>query len=319
MPEVVTYFSGNYLDRAQAMRGNEEALAVAWEAPETRLLVVWDERCLIREAGAARLSRAEFGERPLALNRSVFLGLEERGALFAVGLEDREEPKDFGRGSFAGLRELISQVPEREAALLAYARALVHWHHAHRFCGVCGAPNERHDGGFMLQCSAPACSHRSFPRLDPAIIVLTHSVDRCLLGRQPSWPESRFSTIAGFVEPGESLEDAVRREVLEETNVRVGDCRYIASQPWPFPASLMIGFHATAISEDIRLNDSELAEARWVSRPAIAAGAVVLPPKASVAYRLIEAWFDEQPGPRLAEVHRDRGFFRRPDQPAAER
>ena len=319
MPEIVTYFSGNYLDRAQAMRSNREALVRAWDAAATRFLVIWDERCLIRNSGAARLSRTDFGKRELFLDRSVFLGVEECGALFAVDLDDRAEPTDLNGDSFAGLRELVSQVSEREAALLAYARALIHWHRSHRFCGVCGAANERHDGGFMLQCSAPACSHRSFPRLDPAVIVLTHSENRCLLGRQPSWPESRFSTIAGFVEPGESLEDAVRREVLEETNVRVGRCQYIASQPWPFPASLMIGFHATATSEEIHLNDAELAEARWVSRPAIAAGAVVLQPRASIAYRLIEAWFDEQPGPRLVELHEDGGFFRRPDQPAAER
>jgi NADH pyrophosphatase-like rudimentary NUDIX domain len=151
MPEIVTYFSGNYLDRAQATRSNREALVRAWDAPATRFLVIWDERCLIRNSDAARLSRADFGKRGISLDRSVFLGVEKCAALFAVGLEDREEPKDLNGDSFAGLRELVSQVPEREAALLAYARALIHWHRAHRFCGVCGSANESHDGGFMLR------------------------------------------------------------------------------------------------------------------------------------------------------------------------
>jgi NAD+ diphosphatase len=152
-----------------------------------------------------------------------------------------------------------------------------------------------------MACTDHKCAHRSFPRLDPAIIVLVHNNDLALLGRQAKWPEQRFSTIAGFVEPGESLEDAIRREVAEETNILVGETRYIASQPWPFPAALMIGFHAQGLSEDIELNDDELAEARWVSRQDIISGAVVLPPKISVAYHLIETWFDQHDGPTLAE------------------
>lgn len=153
-----------------------------------------------------------------------------------------------------------------------------------------------------MGCTAGDCGHRSFPRLDPAIIVLVHDGERCLLGRQPSWPAGRFSTIAGFVEPGESLEDAVRREVHEETNITVAECRYLASQPWPFPAALMIGFHARAGSAEIRCNDCELAEARWVTRADIMARAVTLPPATSVAYRLIETWFDAWDGPQLATL-----------------
>ena len=131
--------------------------------------------------------------------------------------------------------------------------------------------------------------------------MLVHDNDRCLLGRQTQWPEHRFSTIAGFVEPGESLEDAIRREVHEETNIDVGRCEYRASQPWPFPSALMIGYHAEAMSRDIRLNDGELAEARWLSREDITAGAVILPPEFSVAYRLIESWFNLGGGPALAD------------------
>ncbi len=169
-----------------------------------------------------------------------------------------------------------------------------------------------------MQCTRPECGQRGFPRLDPAIIVLVHRGDKCLLGRQGSWSEGRFSTIAGFVEPGESLEDAVRREVREETNVRIGACTYLASQPWPFPAALMIGFDAEAESERIVLNDGELEEARWLTREQIAAGEVMVSPRLSIAYRLIEAWFDAGSGPRLAGLGVDSaltpgGWIRSPE------
>jgi NAD+ diphosphatase len=153
-----------------------------------------------------------------------------------------------------------------------------------------------------MACTDQSCGHRSFPRLDPAIIVLVQHEEACLLGRQPSWPEDRFSTLAGFVEPGESLEDAVRREVHEETNVRVSNCRYLASQPWPFPAALMIGFHADANNTALRYNDGELAEARWLTRAQIKAREVTLPPPTSVAFKLIEAWFDRDGEPGLDEL-----------------
>jgi NAD+ diphosphatase len=317
MPEIRTFFTGADLDRCSDLRRDADGLAAAWESASTRFLPVWEARCLVREARAARLTRSDLGARLPAAGRGIYLGRELAGHLFAIALEERKEPSDLGR--FAGLRELISDLPEPEAALLAYARAMVNWHRQHRHCGVCGASNEPHDGGFVLQCSAAPCRHRSFPRLDPAIIVLVHHGERCLLGRQPSWPDNRFSTIAGFVEPGESLEDAVRREVAEETNIRVADCRYLASQPWPFPAALMIGFHAQAQSEVIRLNDAELAEARWLTRAELAAGAVILPPRASVAWKLIEAWFDAAPGARLASLQREGSFLRPADQPPEER
>lgn len=313
MPDSATFFSGAYIERNTALRRDPAALAQAWAQPETRFLPVWEAQPLIRDGAAARLARAELGARLSEPMAAIYLGIESNRHLFAFALEEREEPQ--GLGEFGGLRDLVSSVSASDAGLLAYARAMVNWHRHHRHCGVCGAATRAEDGGFVLVCSSEACGHRSFPRLDPAIIVLVHHDQQCLLGRQPTWPADRFSTIAGFAEPGEALEDAVRREVREETDVLVSHCRYRASQPWPFPASLMIGFHAMATSAEIRLNDGELAEARWFTREALAAGTIVLPPRASVAWRLIEEWFDAVPGPGLARLHRDGEFLRRPEQP----
>lgn len=314
MPEIATVFSGAGIDRCAPLRRDPTALRRAWGEAATRFLPVWEARCLVREGRAARLRGDELSGWMSAPEQAIYLGREAGRHLFALPLTSEKEPVELGH--FAGLRELISELPAPEAALLGYARAMVNWHRQHRHCGVCGAPNQAREGGFVLQCTVATCQHRSFPRLDPAIIVLVTRGERCLLGRQPSWPERRFSAIAGFVEPGESLEDAVRREVLEETNIRIAGVCYLASQPWPFPAALMIGFHATADSEEIRLNDSELAEARWLTRAAIAGGAVILPPRASLAWKLIEAWFDADPGWHLAKLCAPEAFLRPAGQPS---
>jgi NAD+ diphosphatase len=183
-------------------------------------------------------------------------------------------------------------LPAEEAGLLAYARAMVHWREQHRYCGRCGTRTIAAQGGHVMQCPNPACALQLFPRLDPAVIVLVTDGDRALLGRQPAWPPGRYSTIAGFVEPGESLEDAVAREVGEETGVRVGEIEYHSSQPWPFPSSLMLGFTARARRTDIDLSDDELEDARWFTRAQLAAGEIALPTTHSISFRLIEDWYD---------------------------
>jgi len=177
-----------------------------------------------------------------------------------------------------------------EANLAAHARALILWHASQLYCGACGAAAEPEAGGNARRCSDTGCGRTIFPRVDPAIIVLVADGERCLLGRQASWPEGRYSTIAGFVEPGESLEDAVRREVFEETNIRVGEVAYHSSQPWPFPSALMLGFHAVATSERIALNDGELEDARWFTRAELASGEHKLPYRISIARRLVDDW-----------------------------
>jgi NAD+ diphosphatase len=192
------------------------------------------------------------------------------------------------------LRPLAAQLPEDSAGLLAYARALSYWRSRHQYCGVCGSPTIATRAGHVLHCTNDSCGADFFPRIDPAIIVLVTdaSGERALLGRQAVWPPGRYSTIAGFVEPGESLEDGVAREVFEETGVRVASVRYQSSQPWPFPSSLMLGFQAVAASHEIAHIDGELEDAQWFTREQIAAGTPMLPPSASISYRLIETWFN---------------------------
>jgi NAD+ diphosphatase len=201
------------------------------------------------------------------------------------------------------LRLVATLLPADEAGLLGYARAMIFWRRQNRFCGVCGASTTAARGGHVLVCTNPACRHEHFPRTDPAIIVLISDGERALLGRQAAWPAGRYSTIAGFVEPGESLEDAVAREVFEETGVQVDLIEYHSSQPWPFPSSLMLGFTAHAVTTEVRLHDQELEDARWFTRAELAAGYPKIPPNISISFRLIEDWFDAGGGPRLREIH----------------
>jgi NAD+ diphosphatase len=293
MTDRTLVYSGNYIDRLAEMRADRQALLHAFVHPETRFLPVWRDRCLVEADRPAMMVKDQILAHTDDPENAIFLGEFENRYLFAVTIESADESPLAAFGEFFGLRELTGIVNEPDAALLAYAKAMVSWRQRHAYCGICGAVSRSGEGGFVMQCENEDCGHRSFPRLDPAVIVLVHDANRCLLGRQTRWPEGQFSTIAGFVEPGESLEDAIRREVHEETNIQVGRCTYLASQPWPFPAALMIGYHAEALTDDIRLNDGELADAKWLSRNDIRDGAVALPPRYSIAFRLIETWLKE--------------------------
>jgi NAD+ diphosphatase len=221
---------------------------------------------------------------------SVFLGLDGERPLFATD-------GDSERGHPAGLREAASELPAGEAALAAYAASLLSWHRRHGFCANCATATESVDGGHERRC--PNCDAHHFPRTDPVVIMAVHDgADRLLLGRQPSWPEHRYSTLAGFVEPGETLEEAVAREVREEAGVEIEGPRYHSSQPWPFPASLMLGFSAQWRSGLPRRQEEEMDDVRWFSRDEVAAalrgeGPLALPDRYAIARRLIEAWLDE--------------------------
>jgi NAD+ diphosphatase len=286
-------FAGAFVDRSGHRRKDPEWIRRALENPDARFAPVWRNKCLVEgdPPRAALLPHAKVD--PLfAPDESVFLGMFGNHPAFAFDVESEDAPFEKD-GEFHDLRYLGTVLPVEEANLVAHAIALINWHRLQRFCGLCGAPTIAESGGNTRRCTDVDCGESLFPRVDPAIIVLVSRGEHCLLGRQTSWPEGRYSTIAGFVEPGESLEDAVRREVLEETNVVVGDVHYHSSQPWPFPSSLMLGFTAEAISEDIRLNDGELEDARWFTRKEMRSGFPKLPFRLSIARRLVDGWLDE--------------------------
>lgn len=294
------FLAGPYLDRVAEWRKDEARLRAAFEDPQTLLVPVWRTRSLVVQTATTehetRLSARFFvGTRSLGdLDPAelIFLGEFRERACFACELDPRVEPQVEPSTAFRDLRAIAGEIPVEEAGVLAYARAMITWRERHRFCGRCGARTQAVQGGHVLMCSDPACANQQFPRIDPAIIVLIHDGERALLGRQASWPAGRFSTIAGFVEPGESLEDAVAREALEETGVVIDRVEYHSSQPWPFPSSLMVGFLAHAATTDIDLGDAELEEARWLTREQLAAGEVAFPFQHSISFRLIEEWYD---------------------------
>lgn len=283
-------FAGAFVDRSGDRRKDRDWLERAAHSAASRYVPVWGDRCLV--AGdppvACLLERPDVAEF-VDDDQLIFLGNFREHPAFAVVVTGEDAPlAEFG--SFENLRYLGTVLPADEANLVAHARALVLWHQSQVFCGFCGSPSRPEAGGNTRVCTDANCSRQIFPRVDPAIIVLVAHGDRCLLGRQSSWPEGRYSTIAGFVEPGESLEDAVRREVYEETNVRVGRVDYHSSQPWPFPSSLMLGFVAEAKSTTINLNDGELEDARWFTRADLRSGFPKLPFRISIARRLVDHW-----------------------------
>lgn len=284
-------FAGAYVDRTGERRKDPDWLAEASASADSVFMPVWRHRCLVQDDGGTTtlclVTRSETGlddESEL-----IFLGLYQDRPVFAYAVPGDEPP--FGsRGRFEELRALGTLLAPDQANLAAHARALVIWHESTLYCGACGSKSVPIAGGNARVCAHPDCGRTLFPRVDPAIIVLVSHGDRCLLGRQPTWPTGLYSTIAGFTEPGESIEDAVRREVFEETNIRVGRVTYHSSQPWPFPASLMLGFLAEATSTDIRLNDAELEDARWFTRQDLRSAFPHLPHRVSIAKRLIDHW-----------------------------
>lgn len=308
-PPRLNVFAGPYIDRRTELRDQAELLAKAARDADALYVPVWQARNLFRREGTSALLLEAFDSLVVGAGsaETVFLGRFREHHCFLIELADGPEPPAHPAGEFRELRFYGSVLPADEAGLLAYARALAIWRRRNRFCSVCGTPTRSAQAGHVRACPNPDCGAEQFPRIDPAIIVLVTDGERALLGRQHSWPKDRYSTLAGFVEPGESLEDAVVREVREETGVHVRDVQYHSSQPWPFPSSLMLGFMARASGTDIVRADQELEDARWFSRGDIAQGSPILPPTQSISYRLIEDWYDsgsqtplrETPGARL--------------------
>ena len=303
--EIPYVFAGPGLERLAAHRRDPAYIEAALAATDTRFVPLQGtDNIVVHESGTPRALLLDQAEARPLLDRArltVLLGSFGGRMCFALVLDEHSQ---LLRGERADLRMLGVLMRDEELALLGYARALVHWHLHNPYCSRCGAATESVHAGFERICRN--CGAQHFPRLDPAIIVLVTRGERCLLGRQAGWPAKRYATLAGFVEPGESLEAAVRREVEEETDVRVGRTLYQASQPWPFPSSLMLGFRAEAETTAIHCRDGELEHAAWFSRDDIVrqvnAGELLLSPSRSISYRLIRSWFEEQPGRSFDEV-----------------
>jgi NAD+ diphosphatase len=292
-PERPNFFAGPYIERRAEEREDPHWVAAAHADPATLYLVGQGSAQLLRLEPEPHIAFLTNGAALLATVPAASLVLLGwfRGARCVLAELPRDAAPELPAGTkLEELRPLTAVLPAQEAALLAYARALSIWRTRHRYCGVCGAVTTPARAGHCLVCTNPACAHEFFPRIDPAIIVLVSDGERALLGRQASWPPRRYSTIAGFVEPGESLEDAVRREVLEETGVAVSAVRYHSSQPWPFPSSVMLGFRAHAAAGSPVRGSGELEDARWFTRAQVTAGEALAPPSHSISWRLIESW-----------------------------
>ena len=292
------FFAGPYIDRRADVREEVNWPASALSDPQTLYIVARDTAQLVYTGNQPRIAfvtREHPALREPDPRALVLLGWYKGARCVLVEL-DPEQSFELPPGtSFEELRPLSPLLPAEQAGLLAYARALTIWRKRQRFCGVCGFKALPERAGHVIRCTNPGESHEFFPRIDPAIIVLVTDGERALLGRQPSWPPGRYSTIAGFVEPGESLEDAVLREVLEETGVTVTNPRYDSSQPWPFPSSLMIGFQAQAERGSPIRTGEELEDARWFTRAQIRSdGLPLVPPSHSISYRLITTWLESE-------------------------
>jgi len=298
-------FAGPYLERAAHLRQDPAWFAAALADEQSRAIPVWNSRSLIAGGDIPRAVFFELSDIPAERRNGadlILLGRFGDTNYFTYDVDSLEPPPLPPGARFEDLRLVAAVLPIDEAGLLGYARAIVSWRRRHRFCGTCGARTVSAKSGHVLVCSDPSCRYEQFPRIDPAIIVLVSDGERALLGRQASWPVGRYSTIAGFVEPGESLEDAVAREVVEETGIVVDQIEYHSSQPWPFPASLMLGFTAHAVTTEVHLRDEELEDARWFQRADLAANGALLPPRQSISFRLIEDWFDAGSDVRLRDI-----------------
>lgn len=294
-------FTDSPLDRCGEHRADPAWLAAQRTAADARFLASDADGLVPTQAGELCWLTGAAVAADAAAN---FLG--RLGAVPLFALRAPVAHALWPGAAWLGLRQAAAELAPEAAGLAAFARALANWQAVTRHCSCCGARLEFIDGGHRARC--PACGHLEFPRTDPAVIMVVEEGDACLLGRQAAWPARQYSTLAGFVEPGEALADAVRREVREETGVTIVDCDYHSSQPWPFPASLMLGFTARAAGRVITLGDGELEDARWFTAADIAGGlqdgSLRLSAQVSISYRLIEHWLRVRAGVELSRLPR---------------
>lgn len=303
-------FGGLSLDRCTERRPDANWIEQAWQSRAARFVVLDAEGKALTRADHSALHFLDGSTRSRWFDdaKPVLLGVDGQQLPYFALNADSAQGEVLATAHECGrldLRRAGLELPAFDAGLFAYARGLLHWQSRSRWCGSCGNALLLEWAGHRTRCSNPACGLESYPRTDPAIIVIVSWRDACLLGRQASWPAGRFSTLAGFVEPGESLEDAVSREVFEEAGVRVVDCDYHSSQPWPFPSSLMLAFTARAEDPTIRVGE-EIDEARWFEVDdfvrGVETGELKLSPRLSVSYRLIEHWLRMAGGLELSEL-----------------
>lgn len=298
------FYAGLELDRMAERRGDQAWIDQLLQKPDSRLVPTWRSRNLVIEGDspeAVFLSTLEISA--TLTGSTVFLGLAGETAYFAADLSPFEEAALPGlvgqRGKFIDLRAVGAVMDRQHGALLAYARGLSHWHSRHQFCANCGAPSVAAEGGHVRKCTSAPCGASHFPRTDPAVIMLVTHGDKAFLARNNRFAFPMFSTLAGFVEPGESLEETVAREVWEEAQIRVSDVQYQSSQPWPFPCSIMLGFRARALGLDYKVDGVELIEAGWFDRAHLRARhdpeKFRTPRGDSIARRLIDEWIAEEP------------------------
>lgn len=300
-------FTHDALDRAAHLRRDPARLDALRHGPDALVAGFWRDLALLRD-GRALLAQGNEAARLMELaSHVVFLGLHQDRPIFALDLAKMEaeadsSPPQWEKGAVWGeLRAVGAALPPEDATILATGRALVNWHRTHVFCGRCGGPTESREGGHVRVCLDQTCNAQHYPRTDNAVIMLVSDADKVLLHRQPAWAAGMWSILAGFVEPGETFEQAVARETFEETGILVGDIQYAASQPWPFPASLMVGFTARAIGGTLVVDRHELEDAQWFSRADIAArfsdahrndgsGRPYLARPGSIARMMLDAW-----------------------------
>jgi NAD+ diphosphatase len=297
MARRVNFYATGEFNRAVERREDVAWIREKLQDPASRLYPIWRLRNYVSDPEAPRAMALEPESRAALLEAAstvILLGVDREIAHFLVDISALAEPEAVALGHAVDLRAVGALMPQREGAILAYARGLTYWHERHKFCGVCGSPTEVKAAGHQRQCTNPDCGAVQFPRTDPAVIMrITHG-DKILMARQAVWPQGMHSILAGFVEPGESLEDAVAREVYEEVGLRLTRIKYFSSQPWPFPSSLMLGFSAEATNDQFKVDEEELESARWMTRQDLLNSpedeTFKLPRKDSISRRLIEDW-----------------------------
>ncbi|MEC3859677.1 NAD(+) diphosphatase [Mesobacterium sp. TK19101] len=315
--EQVT-FGGSGLDRAAALRDDLPALAAAMQDPDSRAVLFWRGKCLVSNGEHEGLTRLPLTHPVLgeAVSAPILLGRDDGTAVFAYDISgwqpetldaaalgqfiDRSEQvhPSVANARFVELRGHMTRLSAHDAELAATGKGILGWHASHGFCAKCGQASTIHKAGWERIC--PACGAHHFPRTDPVVIMLITRGNKVLLGRSHGWPEGMYSCLAGFVEPGETIEAAVRREVAEEAGIEVGAVRYLASQPWPFPSSLMFGCAGEALSDEINIDPVEIEDARWVSREEVADAMAglregLLPArKGAIAHFLLRNWLADR-------------------------